>query len=145
MIIKEFEEENFMDNIKEGIVLVDFFATWCGPCKMLSPEIEDLVNEMPDLKVFKIDIDKYKKLTNDFRIMSVPTLILYNNGNSVGNRSGYMPKSILKEWINESIKWFVFSWKKVCFVLLYSYSRGVYEKNLKNVICFIFDNSIKYG
>ncbi len=104
MIIHDINEEKFEDTLKEGIILVDFFATWCGPCKMLAPELENLSKDMKDLKIYKIDIDKYKSIAMRYRIMSVPTLLLYKDGKMVGNNMGYMPSSSLKEWIADLIK-----------------------------------------
>lgn len=104
MIIHDFDENKFDDYVKKGVVLVDFFATWCGPCKMLTPELEGLAKDKKDIKILKIDIDKYPVVAQKHSIMSVPTLLLYKDGKIVGNTSGYMPKDILKDWINESVK-----------------------------------------
>ena len=103
MILHEIDESKFSDYTKEGIVLVDFFATWCGPCKMLAPELEELSKEI-ELKIVKVDIDKYQRLAMMQNIMSVPTLLLYNNGKLVGSKVGYMPKDLLLNWIKESTK-----------------------------------------
>lgn len=84
------EEWNQMK--EEGIVLVDFFATWCGPCKMLGPELEKLANQfVSQIKVAKIDVDSYPALANAYEIQSVPTLILFKNGKLVQRISGYRP------------------------------------------------------
>ena len=72
---QEFEAE-----VKEGTVLVDFFATWCGPCKMLSPVLEEVANENPNLKVLKIDVDEVGELAARFGIQAIPTLMLFKNG-----------------------------------------------------------------
>lgn len=103
MIIHDFDEQKFEDYIKDGIVLVDFYATWCGPCKMLAPELEELIKAIK-INVLKIDVDIYQNLSQKFGIMSVPTLMLYNNGKLVGSKSGYMPKDILIDWINSCNK-----------------------------------------
>lgn len=63
-----------------GIAVVDFFATWCGPCKMLAPVIEEAATELPDVSFFKVDIDEEPDLTSRYRIMSVPTLVFFKNG-----------------------------------------------------------------
>ena len=68
------KEENFDDLIKEGTILVDFYATWCGPCKMLEGELESIEDK---IKIVKVDIDKFQKLTMSYRIMSVPTMIFF--------------------------------------------------------------------
>lgn len=103
MIIHDIDESKFEDYTKEGIVVVDFFATWCGPCKMLAPELEEVVKEI-ELKVVKVDIDKHQRLAAMQNIMSVPTLLLYNNGKLVSSKVGYMPKELLLNWIKESTK-----------------------------------------
>lgn len=94
--VQEFDLE-----IKEGVVLVDFFATWCGPCKMLSPVLEQVSNENPDLKVLKIDVDEVGQLAAAFGIQSIPTLILFKDGNQVDMRLGYQNKNQLLAFIGK--------------------------------------------
>ncbi len=89
----------FVENIKEGLVLVDFFATWCGPCKMLTPVLNELVEDYPNLKVVKVDIDVCEDLAQQFRIMSVPTMILFKDGQVVDQFLGFMPKELLADKI----------------------------------------------
>ena len=88
--------EEFNDVIKDGIWLVDFSASWCGPCKMLEPNLEELAKEH---KVLKVDIDKFRELTESFNIMSVPTIILFNNGKFVKQDVGYKSLDDLKEFM----------------------------------------------
>lgn len=71
------KEKDFDELIKDGNVLVDFYATWCGPCKMLEGELEAIED---NIKIVKVDIDKFQELTMDYRIMSVPTMILFKDG-----------------------------------------------------------------
>ena len=94
--VQEFDQET-----KEGVVLVDFFATWCGPCKMLSPVLEQVSNENPDLKVLKIDVDEVGQLAAAFGIQSIPTLILFKDGNQVDMRLGYQNKNQLLAFIGK--------------------------------------------
>ena len=91
------KEENFDDLIKEGTVLVDFSATWCGPCKMLESELESIEDK---IKIVKVDIDKFQKLTQEYRIMSVPTMIFYKDGKKVNEVVGYHTSDELLEIIN---------------------------------------------
>ena len=94
-------KDEFDAAIKEGLVLVDFFATWCGPCKMLSPVLEEVANENPDLNVLKIDVDEVGELAARFGIQAIPTLILFKNGNQVAMKMGYQNKNQLLAFINQ--------------------------------------------
>lgn len=83
-------------------VLVDFFATWCGPCKMLAPVVEELSVEYADkVKVVKLDIDEVEDVAMDYGVMSIPTLILFKNGEAVDQQVGAVPKAVLEEMIAE--------------------------------------------
>ena len=88
----------------ETPVLIDFHADWCGPCKMLSPIVREVALEMKDkLKVIKIDVDKNPEISMRYQIQSVPTLMLFKNGNSVFRQSGVLGKSQLISIINSKI------------------------------------------
>lgn len=92
------ENENFDELIKDKVV-VDFFATWCGPCKMLGPVFEELSNEINDIKFIKVDIDEHEDLCKKYKVMSVPTLIVFDKGEEVKRNIGFIPKDKLKEFI----------------------------------------------
>ncbi len=94
----EFQSE-VLDN--KGVVVVDFFATWCGPCKMLAPILEELQEELSDVKIVKIDVDENPELANKYGIASIPTLKIFKDGNDVDTKVGFMPKEMLKESIEE--------------------------------------------
>ena len=95
--------DNFHDLTKEGYVLVDFFATWCGPCKMLAPVFEQAGEEMKnDATFLKVDIDEAMDIARSFGIMSVPTMILFKDGKEVSKKTGYMPEPLLTKWIEEN-------------------------------------------
>ena len=94
--------DNFNNEIKDGIVLVDFFATWCGPCKMQSPIIDSLKEERSDIKIMKVDVDKEEDVARTYGIMSIPTLMLFKDGKEVAKNVGFMPKEVLTNWINEN-------------------------------------------
>lgn len=97
--------ETFNDIIHgDKPVLVDFFATWCGPCKVMSPTIESLGQELyGQARVLKIDIDKNQAVANQFRIQSVPTLIIFKKGQVVWRTSGVMDKGALLQQVKSFI------------------------------------------
>ena len=95
-------ETNFNELTQNGEVLVDFFATWCGPCRMLSPVLEEISSDRAGIKVVKIDVDECPSLARNFGVMSVPTLYLFKDGKEVSKKSGFMPKEELLDWINEN-------------------------------------------
>ena len=84
------------------IKLLDFYATWCGPCKMLSPIIDEL-SEDRSLEVVKIDIDKNEDLVKEFGIMSVPTIVLLKDTKEVARNIGFIRKNDLESWISKNI------------------------------------------
>lgn len=94
--VAEYEEA-----IKEGAVLVDFFATWCGPCKMLSPVLEEVAEENPDINILKIDVDEVSELAVRYGVQAIPTLMLFKNGQRVETRMGYQNKNQLLAFINQ--------------------------------------------
>lgn len=96
-------ENNFNELISKGEVLVDFFATWCGPCRMLGPVLEEVSNDRIGVKIVKIDVDECPNLARSFGIMSVPTLLLFKDGKEISKTNGFMPKEELVAWINRSI------------------------------------------
>ena len=94
-------KEEFAAVINDGLVLVDFFATWCGPCKMLAPVLEEVANENPALTILKIDVDEVGELAAQFGIQAIPTLILFKNGERVAVKMGYQNKNQLLAFINQ--------------------------------------------
>jgi len=91
-------DESFDEDVlgSDKLVLVDFWATWCGPCRMVAPVLEEIAAEHPDtLTIAKLDIDKNPKVSRDYRVMSVPTLILFKGGEPVKQIVGAKPKAAL--------------------------------------------------
>ena len=101
-MIEHANNENFDSLINNELVLVDFYATWCGPCKMLSPVLENLVGDRDNLKIVKVDIDKSEELAKKYGVMAVPTLILFKNGSEISKQTGFMPGDMLKKWIDDN-------------------------------------------
>lgn len=89
--------QDFKNQIKagSGVVLVDFFATWCGPCKMMAPSLEELSEE--GYQIFSVDVDQEKELAMEYGVFSIPTMILFKDGEKVDEFVGLTPKSTVKE------------------------------------------------
>lgn len=95
----EFQNEVLNSN---DVVLVDFSAEWCGPCKMLAPVVEELSKEMAGkAKVFTVDVDKSGDIAQKYNIMSVPTVMIFKNGTVVDKVVGFQPKGVLKSKLEE--------------------------------------------
>ena len=99
MSVVHITKENFesLVNQNEKAVLIDFWAPWCGPCQMMGPIIEEIAAERDDIIVGKVDVDEEMELARQFRIMSIPTIVVMKNGEKVATSIGYKPKAdILK-------------------------------------------------
>lgn len=95
--MKIINEQEFEAVTKQGLVLVDFFATWCGPCKMLTPVLEELADKYAgQLDVVKVDVDESGNLAMRYGIMSVPTMLVFKHGEMVGTLQGFQPLSQLE-------------------------------------------------
>ena len=94
-------KNNFQNEImdSEKTVLLDFWAPWCAPCRMVVPIIEEIASERPDIKVGKINVDEQPELASKFGIMSIPTLVVMKNGKIVQQISGARPKSAILEML----------------------------------------------
>ena len=102
--MKIVNSNEFRNEISEGVVLVDFFATWCGPCKMLGPVLEDLGKELEGkAKIIKVDIDQSGDLADEFRISSVPTMMLFKDNKIVDTMVGFLPKERIKQDIESNL------------------------------------------
>lgn len=91
-------KENFSEVVKEGTVLLDFWANWCGPCRMLGPVLEDLAKQ-ENLVVGKVNVDEEEELSAQFGISSIPALFLVKDGKIVNKTVGYQPLESLKEFV----------------------------------------------
>ena len=99
MAIIVLNEDNFEEEVlkAEGTVLVDFYADWCGPCKMQGPIVDELSEEMPDVKFCKLNIDESIEVASEYGVMSIPTIMVVKNGEITYQEPGLMQKAELKE------------------------------------------------
>ncbi len=99
MAIIDLTKENFQAEITESDkpVLVDFWAVWCGPCQMMAPILHELEAEMPDVQIGKVNVDEQMDLARQFRVVSIPTLIIFKNGQEVRRMVGVTSKEELKD------------------------------------------------
>jgi thioredoxin 1 len=97
--------DNFAELLEsEKLVIVDFWATWCGPCRMLTPILDEVEEEMPDeIQVVKVNVDDADEIAAQYRIMSIPTLLFFKNGELVDKTVGAMPKNVLVDKINANL------------------------------------------
>ena len=104
MAIVNATDQNFSAETSQGLVLVDFWAPWCGPCKMIAPVLEELDSEMSDtVKIAKVDVDENPETAGNFGVMSIPTLILLKDGEIVDKVVGFQPKEALAELVKKHV------------------------------------------
>ena len=99
-MIKHYSKEEDFNEIIKKKVLVDFYADWCGPCKMLAMEIEKVASEI-DIDIVKVNVDEEEEIARRYGVMSIPTLILFENGQELKRTIGFMPKERIKEFIED--------------------------------------------
>lgn len=104
-MITHIKNKNEFDQfISEGVVLIDFYATWCGPCRMMAPVLEDIDEEMNgQIKIGKLDVDEVGDVAGQYMISSIPTLMFFKDGKHVGTQVGYIPNKSLKKLIEKYI------------------------------------------
>lgn len=102
-MVKVLKDSVFNEEVinKKGIVLVDVYATWCGPCKMLSPIVDNVAEEVTDIDVAKIDVDENNEVAQKYGVMSVPTLLLFKDGELMDKSIGFQSKEQILDMIGK--------------------------------------------
>lgn len=104
MAIKHINDSEFQQEISEGVVVVDLWAPWCGPCKMIAPILEELEQELGDqAKILKLNVDENQETAKNYDVMSIPTLLVFKNGTLVDKTVGFQPKEAFKALIDKYI------------------------------------------
>jgi len=104
-MVKKINEEQFVSEAKKSpVAVVDFSATWCGPCKMLAPVLEDISEKLGDkVKFYNVDVDDAPELAAEYRVQSVPCLVMMKNGAFVDQSIGFMPQNMISGWIQKNL------------------------------------------
>lgn len=105
MAIAKISDQNFAAEIASGTVLVDFWAPWCGPCKMIAPVLEEVDQEIGDqVQISKLNVDENPDTAGRYGVMSIPTLMVFKDGEMVDKLQGFQPKEQLLEWVRTHIE-----------------------------------------
>lgn len=99
-MVKKVNFVEFHEEINQGVTFVDFYADWCGPCKMLAPFVEETSEQLTDVKFLKVNVDQEPELSGEFGIMSIPTLLIFKDGKLVAKDMGFKPLNQLISFIN---------------------------------------------
>ena len=100
--MKKVNNAEFEAAVSEGLVLVDFYADWCGPCKMLGPVLEELENEDKDFTLVKVNVDEEGELAQKYGVMSIPAVFLFKDGQVVKNSVGFRAKEAMRDFKNSA-------------------------------------------
>ena len=102
MSVKVINSEDFANAVKDGVSVVDFNATWCGPCKMLGPVLEKLSDEITDVKFYAMDVDENPDSAEKFGIMSIPSVAVFRDGVKVDQNVGFIPEASMRSFIEKN-------------------------------------------
>jgi len=102
MSVLKITKDNFNNEVLNSnqTVLIDFWANWCGPCRMLSPIVDEIAKETPGVKICKVNVDEEPELSQAFQVMSIPMLAVVKNGKLVNKSVGVKPKAAIKQMLN---------------------------------------------
>ena len=105
MATNKTSDSTFQDDIssQSNLVLVDFWAEWCGPCKQISPILEEIANEKDNLNILKLNIDENPTTPQKYNVRGIPTLMLFKDGKLIDTKIGSLPKSTLSDWIDSHL------------------------------------------
>lgn len=95
--------ETFKDEVASGLSVVDFYADWCGPCKMIGPILEQVSEERDDVKIVKVNVDENRELSMEYGVRNIPTLLILKDGVEVKRHVGFIPKPVLNNLIEENL------------------------------------------
>ena len=104
--VLELTNDNFNKNVleKKGFILVDFWAPWCGPCRMMAPVVEDLAKKYTKISFGKVNVDKNQEISSNYRVSSIPCFILFKDGKAIASRTGGCSVEEFDNWIKELTK-----------------------------------------
>ncbi|HNX31101.1 MAG TPA: thioredoxin [Holophaga sp.] len=103
-LVQQITDGQFESTIAQGVTLVDFWAPWCGPCKMIAPLLDELAGELQgQARIVKINVDENTEVASRFGIMSIPTLLLFKDGQKIAQKVGGSPKPQLKAFIQQAM------------------------------------------
>ncbi len=103
MAITALTNDNFAKSIETGVSVVDFWAPWCGPCRMIEPAVKELSEEIPEANFYKVNVDEAQQIAVQFGVMSIPTIIIFKDGEVIDTTVGVVPKGHLKDKIKSFI------------------------------------------
>ena len=101
MSLENLNSDNFNEKIKTGIVVVDFYADWCGPCKKLTPTLEQVAENNKDISVYKVNVDECNDIASQFGVRSIPYLVFFNEGNKVSTLTGLNDQNKILAEVNK--------------------------------------------
>lgn len=99
-----FTDDNFKSDVANGsgVILVDFYADWCGPCKMMAPVIEEISQEYKDAKIGKLNVDENQQTAGEFGVQSIPTLVIFKDGKEVDRLIGFQNKDVIMDALEKA-------------------------------------------